>query len=257
MKRMWRAVKCVLIVIAAMYLFLCVSLRVVEREAGEFAGDCVLYYAVNCDGMKGLGHSILLLVDAEGGGLVLSFNGMQRTLEQALAGKAGVGKMSVGRMSKEETALFLKTGNLNLNEDQLQDNYDVAIYRRITAEEYDAIWDAAAVYIKTGEEYGEWYSRYIQADSPESREAYQREMERMGEDDSLPLYRLYTHNCDHAARLLAAAVDSDMSDYNQGMHPITPNGNLKAFAARNKRWGAVRLGEMTLPEKILEFFVIF
>lgn len=257
MKRVGRAVRCVIIVIMAMYIFLCASLRVSEREAGDFAGDCTLYYAVNCNGMKGLGHSILLLVDAQGNGLVLSFNGMQRTLGEALAGKAGVGKMSVGKMSEEETALFLLTGNMELEEDQLQDNYDVAVYRKITAEEYNAIWDAAQVYIRTGEQYGKLYAQYMAAEDQALKEKYLGELERMGGDASLPLYQIYTHNCDHAARLLAAVVDEDMRAYNQGVHPITPNGNVKAFAAGNQRWGVLRLGEETLPEKMLAFFVIF
>lgn len=257
MKRVGRILKGAGIVIVAMYLFLCVSLSISEREPGSFAGDCTLYYIVNCDGMKGLGHSILLLVDAQGGGLVLSFNGMQRTLGEALAGKAGVGKMSAGRMSGEETALFLQTGYLDLEEDQLQDNYDVAVYRRITSEEYNAIWDAAQDYIRTGEQYGKLYAQYMAAEDQELKEKYLGELERMGGDASLPLYQIYTNNCDHVARRLAAVVDGDMREYNQGLHPITPNGNVKAFAAGNQRWGVLRLGEETLPEKMLAFFVIF
>ena len=41
-------------------------------------------------------------------------------------------KMSVGSMSKEELQDFLDTGNLWLEGDQLQDNYDVALYRNMT-----------------------------------------------------------------------------------------------------------------------------
>ncbi len=47
---------------------------------------------------------------------------------KAFLGKAGVGKMSTGTMSAEEV-FSLKTGNLHLDGDQLNDNYDWALYR--------------------------------------------------------------------------------------------------------------------------------
>lgn len=52
--------------------------------------------------MKGLGHSILMVVDEEGCGTVLSFNGMQRSLSESLMGKSGVGKLSIGAMDAEK-----------------------------------------------------------------------------------------------------------------------------------------------------------
>lgn len=64
----------------AVYLCLCVSMRLTVRDTALGAEECMLYYIVNVDGMKGLGHSILMLVDQEGCGTVYSFNGMQRSL---------------------------------------------------------------------------------------------------------------------------------------------------------------------------------
>ena len=62
----------------------------------------MLYYIVNADGMKGLGHSIVMLVDEDGCGTVFSFNRMQRSLGESLLGQSGVGKMSVGIMTAED-----------------------------------------------------------------------------------------------------------------------------------------------------------
>lgn len=69
---------------AAVYLCLCVSMGLGERGVSLPGEECMLYYIVNADGMKGLGHSILLVVDGEGCGRVFSFNGMQRTLGESL-----------------------------------------------------------------------------------------------------------------------------------------------------------------------------
>lgn len=116
-------------VLLSIYLTICFSMRLSVRETTIAIEDCMLYYIVNIDGMKGLGHSVVLLVDEDGSGTVISFNGMQRTLIECLLGKSGVGKMSIATMTKAETALFLETGNLNLDKDQLADNYDIALYR--------------------------------------------------------------------------------------------------------------------------------
>lgn len=239
------------------YFLLCFSLRVRLRDGQDTQGECKVYYILNTDGMKGLGHSILILEDEEGCGMVFSFNGMQRSLGEALLGKAGVGKLSVGSMSKEELRDFLNTGNLCLKGDQLQDNYDVALYRNITLEEYAAIIEKTQIYIETGREYEELYVQYASAENEKIKEEYKRQLEQMGADDRLPLYRIYTHNCDHAARLLIACVDDEMRAYNQNTNKITPGGNLKAFAKSTNTWGVMRLGESTFPEKVLEFLMIF
>lgn len=239
------------------YFMLCFSMRLKEREEQGTQGNHKLYYILNADGMKGLGHSILVLEDGEGCGMVFSFNGMQRGLKEALLGKAGVGKMSVGYMDKGELQDFLNTGNLRLEGDQLQDNYDVALYRNITEEEYKAILEGTEIYIETGREYEELYVQYASAKDERLKAEYERQLEQMGTNDALPLYRIYTHNCDHAARLLIACADDEMREYNQNSNKITPGGNLKAFAKSTDSWGVMRLGNSTFPEKVLEFFMIF
>lgn len=252
-----RRVTFILLIFVVCYFLLCFSQRLRVRDAAEGVGDCRLYYIVNVDGMKGLGHSILLLLNEQGEGTVLSFNGMQGTLGEALLGRAGVGKLSVGRMNSSETATFLNTGNLNLEGDQLDDNYDVALYRTITQEEYQTIMAEIDPYIQAAENYERLYALEASSTDADERAAYQAEMEQMGQDNSLPLYQLYTHNCDHAARAFAAAVDAEMGAYNAVSRRLTPNGNFKAFAGRATDWGVLRLGESSLFESLLEFFMIF
>ena len=75
-KRRKTLIICSVTALVAIWLFLCVSMHLTVREPSFAEGDCMLYYIVNADGMKGLGHSILLLVNEQGIGTVFSFNGM-------------------------------------------------------------------------------------------------------------------------------------------------------------------------------------
>ena len=137
------AIKYCVFIMALSYICLCLSMRLTVRETLYAEEECMLYYMVNADGMNGLGHSILMVVDGEGCGTVLSFNGMQKTLSESLMGKRGVGKLSVGTMDAEETKAFLLSGDLSLKGDQLADNYDMALYRPITREEYRIVLEQA------------------------------------------------------------------------------------------------------------------
>lgn len=216
----------------------------------------MLYYIVNADGMKGLGHSILLVVDAEGCGRVFSFNGMQRTLGESLLGKSGIGKMSVGEMNAEETEAFLQTGDLQLDGDQLADNYDVALYRPITEEEYGVILEQLVPYLAAEERFAKLYEKWVIEEDGDRRQEYKQALEQLGREESLA-YQIYTHNCDHGARRLAASVDQVLWDYTQHSRRMTPNGNLKAFGRLAENWGVMTLGRQSFTEKILFFLVIF
>lgn len=238
------------------YLVLCLLQRLPERPASEGEGSCGLYYVVNVDGMKGLGHSLLLLTDAQGNGTVLSFNGMQGTLGEALLGRAGVGRLGVGALDAEGVGAFLETGNLHLGGDQFEDNYDLALYRFITEEEYQAVLDETIPYLEAGDAYETLYALAAGSTDPEEKAGYEAEMKRMAQDSSLPLYRLYTNNCDHVARLLAGAVDENLAVYNEKARRLTPNGNFKAFGQSAPSWGALYMGETTLWERFLGFFMI-
>lgn len=248
---------CILLACLLCYLLLCFSLRLSERESVLGEGDCRLYYLVNVDGMKGMGHSILLLVNEQGQGTVLSFNGMQRSLDEALLFQAGVGKLSIGEMNKTETDAFLLTGDLDLEGDQLHDNYDMALFCNITLEDYQAIMTLTEPYVTAGDNYEALYAIVVNSTDASERAEYEKSLEEMGQDASLPLYRLYTHNCDHAARYFAAAADENMAAYNESSFRLTPNGNFKAFARKATDWGVMRLGKTSFIERVLEFLMIF
>lgn len=252
-----RGLKYVVGIITVVYLIFCTAMRLDERENTMTEGDYRLYYVVNTDGMKGLGHSLLLLVDAEGNGTVLSFNGMQRSLTEALLGSAGVGKMSEGFMDVSQVEAFLASGNLALQGDQLQDNYDWALYRNISEQEYNKILDKAQLYIETGDTYEWLYAEYIKAQDTQEARKYFQQMEDMAKDETLPLYQIYMHNCDTAARILIATVDEEMAVYNDKSVPLTPNGNMKAFAKKADRWNVMQLGNDSFAEDLLGFFIIF
>ncbi len=242
---------------AVVYFCLCISMGFTLRSSSFTEGDCRLYYLVNADGMKGLGHSLLLLVDEGGCGTVLSFNGMQRTLGESLLGKSGVGKLSMGAMTKEEVEVFFQTGDLELEGDQLKDNYDAALYRPITLEEYEAILEQAAPYIAAEEQFSDLYGKWAMEADPGRKEEYRQAMEQLGQDGNLPLYQIYTNNCDSVARTLISAADPAMQEYMCHAWRVTPNGNWKAFGKQAGDWGVMTLGEQTLWERILMFFMIF
>ena len=257
-KKRWRnLILCSVTVVAAVYLCLCFSVRLTVRNTSLAKEECMLYYIVNADGMKGLGHSILLIVDGEGCGRVFSFNGMQRSLGESLLGKSGVGKMSVGVMTAEETEAFLRTGDLKLDGDQLTDNYDMALYRPILAEDCRVILEQLVPYYAAEEQFAGLYEKWAGADDMDRKAEYEQALEQLDREESLPLYQLYTYNCDHAARALVSAIDPEMREYTQHSWRMAPNGNLKAFGKKAENWGVMTLGEQSFLEKILFFLVIF
>ncbi len=256
-KRIKNWIKYGLLISLSIYLILCFSMCLSARETTIAAEDGMLYYVVNADGMKGLGHSIVLLVDKDGCGTVISFNGMQRSLIECLLGKSGVGKMSIGTMTKEETIVFLQTGDLKLDKDQLTDNYDMALYRPITMEEYHILLEQIAPYLMAEQKFANLYEKWALEEDTEKKKRYKQELEYLGQDTSLPLYQIYTNNCDHVARLLIRSIDSVIQEYSQHTQHITPNGNLKAFAKKAKNWGVMTLGTQSIQEVILMFLMIF
>ena len=245
------------VVLGSVYLCLCVSMRLTVRGTSYAEEDCMLYYIVNADGMKGLGHSIVLLVDEDGNGMVCSFNGMQRTLGESLFGKSGIGKMSIGIMTQGEVETFLHTGILNLEEDQLSDHYDMALYRPITTEDYHVILEQTAPYIAAEEQFAALYEKWAMEEDASKKAEYHQALEQLGQDESLPLYQIYTNNCDSAARMLASSVDEALREYTLYTWRMTPNGNWKAFGKKAENWGVMTLGEQSLTERILMFLVIF
>ncbi|MBD5453374.1 MAG: hypothetical protein HDR30_03475 [Lachnospiraceae bacterium] len=244
-------------VLIAVYLCLCFSMHLSVRDSSFTEGSYMLYYIVNADGMKGLGHSIIMIVDENGCGTVLSYNGMQRTLWESLWGKSGIGKMSIGTMNAGDTEAFLQTGNLHIDGDQLTDNYDYALYRAITAEDYNSILEQTVPYLDAEEQFTALYEKWAMEEDDGKKSEYKQSLEQMGKGDDLTVYQIYKHNCDHAARMLASSIDSELQDYTSNAWRMTPNGNFKAFGRKTQDWGVMTLGKQSPLEKILMFLMIF
>ena len=256
-KRTGTWIKYGIILLLLLYLAICFSMHLSVRETAWEAGECMLYYIVNADGMKGLGHSIIMLMDEEGCGTVISYNGMQRSLTESLMGKSGVGKMSIGTMSADETETFLQSGDLHLDGDQLTDNYDVALYRPITAAEYGVILEQTEPYLAAQEQFTVLYEKWAMEENTSQKAEYEQELVQMGQGDALPVYQIYTSNCDHVARLLISSIDTELRDSMRHTWHMTPNGNIKAFGAKAQSWGVMMLGSQSLSERILMFLMIF
>lgn len=135
-------------------------------------------------------------------------------------GKGGVGKLSVGTMDAEETRAFLLSGDLALEGDQLADNYDMALYRPITAEDYQTILEQTAPYREAEEAFAALYGQWVTEEDAGRKAEY-------------------------------------VQEYILNAWRITPNGNLKAFGKKAEKWGVMSLGAQTLKERILMFLVSF
>lgn len=223
-----------------------------ERECRMTGEDCRVCYLLNLDGMKGLGHSALLLINEEGYGSVFSYNGMQYGLLRCLTGKEGIGKMTEYRLDPEEVEILLNTGDLEADNREECDNFDRMLYRRISDMQYEQIRYAAGIYIEIGNEYEQRYAAIVQAEETQRAEK-EAEMENFLQQD-LPRYQIYTHNCDTVARELLALVDDEIRLYNEQEQKLTPKGNYKNMCIYvSDQWGIARLGKDSLVEWILDF----
>lgn len=226
------------------------------RDCGGENGACRAYYLLNIDGMKGLGHAALLLVDEQGEGQIFSYNGMQYNLFQCLLGKAGMGRMKQFSLDREAVEGLLLTGELSAGEYEECSNFDRALWRGISEEEYAVIQQNALAYIEAEREYErlcrELYSLQDK-DQAGAKEAKARLDAFLSREDT-PLYQIYTHNCDGAARELLALVDGDMAKYNASQAKLTPKGNYKNMCRKlGDAWGFCPLGKDTWTERLMDF----
>ena len=238
-------------IILGIYLFCCVMNGFKESENPADVSDTyAIYYLVNADGMKGLGHSIVLLTGPDNTEtdtcVVYSFNGMEKNLKQALMGEAGVGCLSVAYLTKEEVASFLADGDLNAGTEQLNANYDLAVYKEIKYEEYKKIAEQVSVYMQLTDEYHKL----------EEKQDKEGIASLKTQNDAL-LYRIYSHNCDTVARELMEAVDQDVHAFNVSNNYRTPLANIKAFSREMDEWSAIKIGDQSFKEKLFTFFMIF
>ena len=182
--------------------------RIAEDE------ECEIYYLLNIDGMKGLGHSALMLVDEAGEGRIFSYNGMQYNLFQCLLGKKGIGKMKEFVLDESCVTELLDTGKLPAGEYEECSDFDRALWRGISREQYEQILQAVELYIKAEEEYMRLCEALYQYSGEESEEI-QRQIDDFLAREDTPLYQIYTHNCDTAARELMGEIDEEVRAYNQ------------------------------------------
>lgn len=213
--------------------------------------SCQVWYLLNLDGMKGLGHSALMLLDENGEGQVFSYNGMQYNLIQCLMGSEGIGKMKQFSLSADEVEALLETGDLQAGVYEECDNFDRGLYRYISWEQYDRIAEEAERYIEIGDEFERLYADLHNAVGDVVYDA-QEQMDLFLASEDIPRYQIYHHNCDTVARELIALVDEEAAEYNLSETKLTPRGNYKNMCRRlSGTWGYTRLGEDSLLEKIL------
>ncbi|MBP3486958.1 MAG: hypothetical protein J6K53_01040 [Roseburia sp.] len=259
-KKISKAVLIFLCIACAIYIVRCISIGILIKSKNatrlpEESTDAKVYYAINVDGMKGLGHSILLIEMENGEGLVISYNGMQRSLAEALMGMSGVGKMSVVALSETQMDDFFATGNISVGLDQLDDNYDFVLSHVITEEDYQAVIKQLEPYYEAERAYASIYGNWVSANDDEKPE-YERQLEELANDESVPLYRIYRHNCDDVARELLAGFNSEIASYNEHKRHLTPSGNFKALALALDDWELHELGDNSVKEAVLYFFMI-
>lgn len=251
MKRIIRLFFILLTTILGIYLFCCVMNRFHESENPADVSDTyAIYYLVNADGMKGLGHSIILLTGPDDkkpdSCVVYSFNGMEKNLKQALMGEAGVGCLSVSHLTKEEVDSFLTSGDIFAGTEQLNANYDLAVYKEIECEEYREIADKVSVYIQLTD-------AFHKLEEKQDKEGIAT---LKAQNDAL-LYRIYSHNCDTVARELLETIDPDVQEFNVSKNYYTPLANIKAFSREMDDWSSRKIGNQSVKEKLFTFFMIF
>ena len=221
-----------------------------NRELKQIDSSCAVYYLLNIDGMKGLGHTVLMLQDENGNAQIFSYNGMQYSLLECLIGKAGVGKMKVFSLTTAEMDAFLFTGNLEVEDTSECDNFDRMLYRYISREEFEQIQKEAAKYIITGTEYEELYATHYNT-SMEGKKIATDKLNAFLNQEGLLKYQIYTHNCDTVARELIALIDKEVLEFNTNKKKLTPTDNyLGMCSIVGESWGYKKIGEDTLVERI-------
>lgn len=212
-----------------------------ERTADTHMGTVGrVYYLLNIDGMKGLGHSALLLQDSEGQAQVFSYNGMQYNFRECLLGKSGIGKMKQFQLNAEELKQLLETGDLQADKYEECDNFDRALYCDITQEQYATIMEEIRHYIEVGDTFEQLYM------------IDKIELESFLNQKDIPKYQIYTHNCDTVAREILALISKEVEEYNADFRKLTPGGNYKEMCkVLGNDWGVIKLGEDSVWENIL------
>lgn len=241
-----------LVLIVLMVIQILINTQYKERSiTADEKKTVAVYYLLNIDGMKGLGHSALMFVDGQGNGRLYSYNGMQYSLGECLIGKEGIGKMMLFELDSECVNQFLENGNLDVPEESECDNYDRALYTYISNEEYETIKEKLAYYIEVGDTYQQLY---VTANNMtgEAQNAAEVVLQEYTFREDIPKYQIYHHNCDVVAREAIAMVNCEMQAYNEIEEKLFPSANYKNMCRQfGDSWGMIHLGQDTVLEKIL------
>lgn len=236
--------------ITIIFLTLLHDTSIKNRNPKDIENSCMVYYVLNIDGMKGLGHTAFLLIDENANGQFYSYNGMQYSLMECLMGKAGIGKMKVFSLSAEEVEQFLLTGDLMVEDAAECDNFDRALYRYISKADYEQIQESVARYIDVGNEYERLYAAAFHSNGEEHAAADKELQEFLGQTN-LPKYQIYMHNCDVVARELIALIDEEVEIYNAENAKLMPSSNfIGMYNEFGETWGCQVLGADTTLEKL-------
>ena len=197
---------------------------------------CSLYYLNNMDGAKIFGHNAILLVDSEGNGEFYSFMS-SNPLKEALMGKSSVGYMGYEKLTKEEVDTFLSSGDIDVtmaNGSENHDNYDRALKRDISYDEYAQIQEGLSYYV----------ARYNDRENIEdqSLDTFIESLNGTG-------YNLYEHNCDDVTLEAIAMVDASIKKNYDNMIKTTPNNSFAAvLAMADESWEIIKIGNNNFYE---------
>lgn len=163
----------ILFIILILFVKIIITTQYKERPSTIISTEKehTVYYLLNIDGMKGLGHSALMLVDDQGSGFFYSYNGMQYSLMECLVGKAGIGKMKLFELTSDEVKDFLSTGDLEVSDVTECDNFDRLSYKYISAKEYNSIKNELDYYITIGDKYEQLYAAAFNSEGEEKQNA--------------------------------------------------------------------------------------
>lgn len=77
-------------------------------------------------------------------------------------------------------------------------------------------------------------------------------LEEFFQQENLPRYQIYTHNCDTVARELLALISTEIAEYNTHSGILPSGGHYKRMCRiLGKEWGIRRLGEDSVWENVL------
>ena len=207
-------------------------------------GNYYVYYLNNTDGAKVFGHNALLLINANGEGQVYSYMGVIKTSDLTeffapeLESAVGYAKLDAQDVQK-----FLQTGNVTLEKSYTgsnnvygttTDNYDRALYKRITEEEYNILYN---------------------------------EMTRVRNEKSL--YSIYFYNCDTVVLQAVSQIDNSFNGYITGnaaidllnalvgkkewlMRNLTPDSSFNSIKKYAYNWNLTYLGDLSFKEILLK-----